>query len=392
MDRRRFLVAAGAGGFALACPGLALARTAGDSRLVVVILRGALDGLAAVPAVGDPNYRRQRGALAIDAPGTAGGALALDADFALHPALTGLHGRYQQQELLVFHAAATPYRERSHFDGQDWLEAGAAHARDGWLNRSLASLPNAVSGERGIALGSTMPLALRGAAPVTTWAPSRMPDADADTLNRIGLLYAEDPLLAQRFSEALAAAEIAGTMGGVGPAFGARAFEQLARAAGRFLAAPEGPRVAVLESGGWDTHANQGASSGALANRFRALDDGLANLQRELGSAWDRTAVAIVTEFGRTVHVNGTRGTDHGTATAAILLGGAVNGGKVITDWPGLADRDLYARRDLMPTTDIRSVFKGLLEEHLRVPQATVEQEVFPGSNSAKPLRNLVNA
>jgi len=392
MDRRRFLVAAGAGGFALACPGLALARTAGDSRLVVVILRGALDGLAAVPAVGDPNYRRQRGALAIDAPGTAGGALALDADFALHPALTGLHGRYQQQELLVFHAAATPYRERSHFDGQDWLEAGAAHARDGWLNRSLASLPNAVSGERGIALGSTMPLALRGAAPVTTWAPSRMPDADADTLNRIGLLYAEDPLLAQRFSEALAAAEIAGTMGGVGPAFGARAFEQLARAAGRFLAAPEGPRVAVLESGGWDTHANQGAANGQLANRLQGLDRGLQELASALGSVWADTAVLVVTEFGRTVAVNGTNGTDHGTASCALLLGGAVAGGRVVADWPGLAAGDLYQGRDLRPTMDLRRVFKGVLHDHLGVAPARLEDRVFPGSRAAAPLGNLLSS
>lgn len=392
MDRRHFLVAAGAGGFALACPGLALARTASDARLVVVILRGALDGLAAVPAVGDPNYRRQRGALAIDAPGTAGGALALDADFALHPALTGLHARYQQQELLVFHAAATPYRERSHFDGQDWLEAGAAHARDGWLNRSLASLPNAVSGEPGIALGTTMPLALRGAAPVTTWAPSRMPDADADTLNRIGLLYAEDPLLAQRFSEALAAAEIAGTMGGAGPAFGPRAFEQLAGAAGRFLAAPEGPRVAVLESGGWDTHANQGAANGQLANRLQGLDRGLQELASALGSVWADTAVLVVTEFGRTVAVNGTNGTDHGTASCAFLLGGAVAGGRVVADWPGLAAGDLYQGRDLRPTMDLRRVFKGVLHDHLGVAPARLEDRVFPGSRAAAPLGNLLSS
>ncbi len=392
MDRRQFLAAAGAGGFALACPGLALARTASDARLVVVILRGALDGLAAVPAVGDPNYRRQRGALAIDAPGTAGGALALDDNFALHPALTGLHARYQQQELLVFHAAATPYRERSHFDGQDWLEAGAAHARDGWLNRSLASLPNALSGERGIALGTTMPLALRGAAPVTTWAPSRMADADEDTLNRIGLLYAEDPLLAQRFGEALAAAEIAGTMGGAGPAFGKRAFEQLARAAGRFLAAPVGPRVAVLESGGWDSHANQGAANGQLANRLQGLDRGLQELASALESAWADTAVLVVTEFGRTVAVNGTNGTDHGTASCAFLLGGAVAGGRVVADWPGLAGGDLYQGRDLRPTMDLRRVFKGVLHDHLGVAPARLEDRVFPGSRAAAPLGNLLSS
>ncbi len=391
MHRRHFLAAAGAGGLALACPGLALARTDSDARLVLVILRGALDGLAAVPVIGDPSYRRQRGALAIAAPGTADGALALETDFALHPALTGLHARYRQQELLVFHAVATPYRERSHFDGQDWLEAGAGRARDGWLNRSLESLPQTGTGESGIALGSTLPLALRGAAPVTNWAPSRLPDADKDTLRRISLLYAEDPLLAARFSEALHAAAIAGTMDGAGRAFGPRAFEQLARAAGRFLAAPDGPRIAVLESTGWDTHANQGAAKGQLANRLQGLDRGLEELAAALGAAWSDTAVIVVTEFGRTVAVNGTNGTDHGTASCAFLLGGAVAGGRVIADWPGLATGDLHEARDLRPTMDLRSVFKGVLHDHLGVAPGQLEDRVFPGSRAAAPLGNLLS-
>jgi len=394
LNRRDILKAAGLGAAIGGMPGLALAATDADARFVLVILRGAVDGLAMAAPYGDGNYKRVRGELALAGPGESDGLLKLDGLFGLHPSLKTIHRSFDRDQALVIHAVASPYRERSHFDGQDLLENGAGRVgtlRDGWLNRALLSIDGRDS--QAIALAQNTPLVLRGDNAVTSWAPSRLPDADESTLRRLQRLYANDEFFAVRLELALRSQAIATDVDGSGPRGNdAKQFGELMSAAARFLTAPDGPGIAVVSLGGWDTHANQGASSGALANRFRALDDGLANLQRELGSAWDRTAVAIVTEFGRTVHVNGTRGTDHGTATAAILLGGAVNGGKVITDWPGLADRDLYARRDLMPTTDIRSVFKGLLEEHLRVPQATVEQEVFPGSNSAKPLRNLVNA
>ena len=332
-----------------------------------------------------------RGELAIPEPGRSDGLLKLDGLFGLHPSLGTIHESYGRDEALVIHAVASPYRERSHFDGQDVLENGASNVgalRDGWLNR-------AISGDNlAIALAQNTPLVLRGDAAVTSWAPSRLPDADDSTLRRLQALYANDEFFRTRLEQALKSQAIANGALDIDSAAPrgneAKQFGELMAAAARFLTAADGPNIAVVEFGGWDTHANQGASTGALANRFEALDDGVSKLKQGLGSAWDNTVVAIVTEFGRTVHVNGTRGTDHGTATAAVLVGGAVNGGRVIGDWPGLAGGDLHAGRDLMPTTDIRSVFKGLLEEHLGTPRSTLERQVFPDSDSASPLRNLV--
>jgi uncharacterized protein (DUF1501 family) len=376
-------------------PRLALADADTDARLVLVILRGALDGLAAVPAYGDGYYARQRGELAITAP-----ERRLDGLFALHPELAGLYARYQAGELLVLHAAATPYRERSHFDGQDALEAGsgAIALRDGWLNRALPALPPArrrPTAQLALALAQNVPLVLRGGAAVGSWAPSRLPEADSDTLQRVADLYAGDPYFAGRLQAALAAEEVAGAAAGRGAA-GRRnplgAITDLAAAAGRFLAAADGPRIAVLEAGGWDTHANQGAERGQLATRLRGLDQGLEGLRTALGPAWRDTVVVVATEFGRTVAVNGTRGTDHGTATCAFLVGGAVAGGRVITDWPGLAGSALREGRDLAPTLDLRSVFKGVLGAHLGVPERELEERVFPGSRRAAPLDGLTRA
>ena len=395
LNRRDVLKAVGLTAAVNSVPGLAFATSEADARFVLVILRGAVDGLALAAPYGDGNYNRVRGELAIPAPGQANGLLKIDGLFGLHPSLSGIHASFQRNQALVFHAIASPYRERSHFDGQDVLENGASSVgllRDGWLNRAL--LPSDGKDRPAIALAQNTPLVLRGDNAVTSWAPSRLPDADDRTLRRLQRLYADDEFFATRLEQALRSQAIAGSatgMEGKGPRGNeAKRFGELMGAAARFLTAPEGPNIAVVELGGWDTHANQGASSGALANRFKVLDDGVSNLQEGLGDAWNSTIIAVVTEFGRTVHVNGTRGTDHGTATAALLVGGAVNGGKIIADWPGLADRSLYAGRDLQPTSDIRSVFKGLLEEHLQVPANTIEQRVFPGSESARPLRNLV--
>jgi uncharacterized protein (DUF1501 family) len=174
-------------------------------------------------------------------------------------------------------------------------------------------------------------------------------------------------------------------------AYAAR-YAQIVSAAAGFLRQEQGPRVAVFDTIGWDTHANEGGAEGQLAGRLGALDKGLATLKQELGPAWADTAVLLVTEFGRTAAVNGTRGTDHGTGAAAFLLGGAVAGGRVIADWPGLSARALYQGRDLAPTLDLRSVFKGILAEHLAVPPRTLEDSVFPESAAAKPLRGLVHA
>jgi uncharacterized protein (DUF1501 family) len=389
-DRRAFMRGALAAGATAALPRFVFADVATHARFVLVLLRGALDGLAAVPPYGDGAYAAKRGALAMTSP-----QLKLDGMFALHPSLTHLHERFQAQELIVFHAVASPYRERSHFDGQDLLENGTSApkaAHDGWLNRALPLLPGAkrrATDGLALALAQNVPLVLRGDARVGSWAPSRLPDADSDTLQRIADLYSTDPYFASRLQSALSADDIAGEGMGGGRRDPLNALNSVAAAAGKFLAAADGPRIAVLEAGGWDTHANQGAERGQLANRLRGLDLALNTLHASLGAAWAKTAVLVVTEFGRTVAVNGTAGTDHGTATCAFLAGGAVAGGRVVTDWPGLGNSSLYEGRDLRPTLDLRSIVKGVLATHLGAPESGLEEQIFPGSRAAQPLDGL---
>jgi uncharacterized protein (DUF1501 family) len=396
LKRREFLHAGAlALGSALVTSRVVFARTtsveaeAGKSRLVFVLLRGALDGLAAVPPYGDPDYAGLRRELALQAP------LPLDGLFGLHPSLGFLHDSYVAHELIVFHAIASPYRERSHFDGQDVLENGTGHAhavQTGWLNRALTSMQRQ-SKELGVALGQNIPLVMRGPASVTSWSPSRLPTLDEDTLERIADLYARDPVLSVRLADAVAADNIAGARepamqtGGGG---GAARYTEVVRAAAGFLRRDDGPQVAVFDTTGWDTHANEGAAEGQLASRLAALDSGLRTLKEELGPAWADTAVILATEFGRTVATNGTRGTDHGTGTVAFLLGGAVRGGRVLTDWPGLSSRALYQGRDLKPTTDLRSVLKGVLAEHLLVSSRALGSSVFPDSSDAKAIQGLM--
>ena len=417
IPRREFLHAALAAGGALLTPRLTLARADGRSaRLVVVIMRGALDGLAAVPPYGDRDYAALRREFALRAPGEPGAALPLDGFFGLHPSLIFLQECYAARQLTVLHALASPYRERSHFDGQDVLENGTTqpHAlQTGWLNRALSAAPAAGQREAGVALGQNVPLVMRGPAAVTSWSQSRLSALDEDTLLRLTDLYAGDVLLSARLADALAANAIAAEDGSDNPAMLAGSpspdpaapagtaaarpapkarYAEVARAAAGFLRQEEGPRVAVFDTSGWDTHANEGGAEGQLAGRLAALDAALATLKQELGPVWNNTAVLLVTEFGRTAAINGTRGTDHGTATVAFLVGGAVAGGRVIADWPGLSARALYQGRDLMPTLDLRAVLKGLLAEQLSVPSLALEQAVFPGSAAAKPLRDLIRA
>ena len=424
MQRREFLkTGALVAGGALISLRLCLARaaTARRSRFVLVILRGALDGLAAVPPYGDRDYGHLRGEFALRAPGEPKGALPLNGFFGLHPSLGFLGQSYAARELVVFHAVASPYRERSHFDGQDVLENGTpqAHAlQTGWLNRALAQTPGERRRESGVALGQNVPLVMRGPAEVASWSPSKMTGLDDDTLARVTDLYARDPLLSVRLADALMADSIAAQQGGataqnlagapdMAPAAGAAppapnrepapsapaapgAYAEIVRAAAGFLRQEAGPQVAVFDTTGWDTHANEGGAEGQLAGRLAALDKGLATLRAELGPVWKDTAVLLVTEFGRTAAINGTRGTDHGTATMAFLVGGAVAGGRVIADWPGLSSRALYQGRDLTPTLDLRSVLKGVLAEHLGVPDRALEASVFPGSERARALPGLV--
>ncbi len=407
-DRRRFLKGAGTLAASAALPTVLLAHTGGCARLVVVIMRGALDGLAAVPPYADPHYAALHRELAIAPPGTAYGALALDGTFGLHPSFAFLHERYLAGEAMVFHAVASPYRDRSHFDGQNVLENGLAKpvgSADGWLNRALAALPAGPSGrgagERAVAISQNLPLILRGEAPVLSKSPQVTPDVDEDLLARLADLYSNDDWFSARLSEAVQTERMADSSTEAAPAMAAGGAVKaaapdrvtgVARMAAALMSSEGGPEVAVIEAGGWDTHANQGGAEGALSQRLAGLDRALRALADGLGPLWPRTAVLVVTEFGRTAAMNGTRGTDHGTGGCAFLAGGAVRGGRVITDWPGLGQGALLDDRDLRPTLDLRSVFKAVLDEHMRVDARTISTRVFPDSGGARPLQGLIRA
>ena len=380
-----------------------------DPRLLVIVLRGALDGLAAVPPVGDPDWAGLRGDKAMLLDGKTP-ALPLDSLFALNPAMPTLHRLYKNGQAAIVHAVATPYRERSHFDGQDVLESGLTKpgaADSGWLNRALGTLESAgranPKGGNAFAVGPVTPLVARGKAPVLSWTPPRLPPPSDDTMMRLLDLYNHtDPALARVLEERLGLSTIA-RAGGIderpqkGKAKTAGAAQQLrayfadsAGAAAKFLARPDGPRIGALAFDGWDTHAAEGEVEGRLANLLGALDGAIAAIETGMGPAWRETAVAVVTEFGRTARVNGTDGTDHGTATVAFLAGGAIKGGRVLTDWPGLKERNLYEGRDLKPTTDLRAVLKGLLQHHVGVTDKALASAVFPGSENVKPAEGLV--
>jgi uncharacterized protein (DUF1501 family) len=382
-----------------------LARAEGrDPRLLTIVLRGALDGLAAVAPVGDPDWIGLRGDKALTLSGATPG-LPLNSFFALNPAMPNLHRLYKAGAATIVHAAATPYRERSHFDGQDVLESGLLKpgtSETGWLNRALTTLtPDAPAGSArrdAFAVGPMTPLVVRGPAPVLSWTPRRLPPANDDTMTRLVELYRHtDPALARALEERMGLAAIAGVgatsdqrpLGG--PAAQVRAyFAESAGMAGKFLAQPDGPRIGALAFDGWDTHADEGAINGRLSALLGALDGALAAIETNMGDAWRDTVVVVVTEFGRTARINGTEGTDHGTATVALLAGGALKGGRVIADWPGLKGTQLQDGRDLKPTTDLRAVVKGLLHDHLRVDERALTAQVFPDSGAVKPMGGLL--
>jgi len=400
-SRRELLLASGTLFSWAFVPKLALAEGR-DPRLLVIVLRGALDGLAAVAPVGDPEWQRLRGDKALTLE-SAPAALRLDAFFAVNPAMPNLHRLYKAGAATIVHAAATPYRERSHFDGQDVLESGLSApgaADSGWLNRALAALQPAgrVGGKDAFAVGPIAPLVVRGPAPVLSWTPRRLPPASDDTVMRVLDLYRHvDPVLARALEERVGLATIAraGGMEGEQPrpagAGQVRAyFAESAGTAAKFLARPDGPRIGALAFDGWDTHADEGVMNGRLANLLAALDGAIAAMEAEMKEAWRETVVAVVTEFGRTARINGTEGTDHGTATVALLAGGALKGGRVISDWPGLKPANLHEGRDLKPTTDLRAVLKGVLKDHLRLDDAVLASKVFPDSSRVKPMPGLL--
>jgi uncharacterized protein (DUF1501 family) len=378
-----------------------------DPRFLAIILRGALDGLATVAPVGDPDWLALRGDNALTLDGKQP-ALKLDNFFALNPAMPNLHRMFEAKEAIIVHASATPYRERSHFDGQDLLESGLPKpgaSESGWLNRALAELTPAgrvdPRSSKVFAVGPVTPLVVRGPAPVLSWSPQRVLPASEDTVRRLLVLYRDcDAKLAgvlgdnSKFVAAIAQPGNGQKPSSPGPAPGpgqVRAyFSEAAGTAAKFLSQPDGPRVGALALDGWDTHFNEGIAQGRLSQLLGALDEALAAIKSNMGPAWRETVVALATEFGRTARINGTNGTDHGTATVALLVGGALKGGRVIADWPGLKPANLYQDRDLKPTTDLRAILKGVLRDHLRADEKVLAQSVFPGSEAVKPMTGLV--
>ncbi|AEA65022.1 DUF1501 domain-containing protein [Burkholderia gladioli] len=380
-SRRRFLgtVAAGAGTLLIA-PRLAFANVASDRRFVFVIQRGAADGLNILVPYAEPDYARLRGELAID-PAK---ATRLDGSFALHPSLVQTARMYQGGQALFVHAIASPYRDRSHFDGQNVLETGGLspyQVKDGWLNRLVAMLPT--TRENAIALAPTVPAALRGPARVTSYAPSGLPGAPDDLLTRVSALYEQDAQLGPLWTSAMQARSLAHDAGArQDPA-------SVGKLAASFLARDDGPRIAMIETGGWDTHSAQNAR---LANVLKGLDAMLASLRDGLGPVWNDTTVLVATEFGRTAAANGTGGTDHGQGSVAMLLGGAVAGGRVIADWPGLRQADLYEGRDLKPTASLDALIAGAAAETLRLDPQRATAALFERPAASRPMTGLVHA
>ncbi|MEO0881387.1 MAG: DUF1501 domain-containing protein [Pseudomonadota bacterium] len=365
--RRSTLALLGAAGL---CSPIHAAYAAGSEgrKTIFIILRGAMDGLAAL--IPDDRALAQLRRSTIP---SVSDRIALKNGFSLHPSLVNLYSLYQDGDAGFIHAASTPYRARSHFDGQDLLEAlGETSTCDGWLNRLVQTV-----GGHGLAVGYALPLALRGDGPATNWSPPVFASPSDDLLNRLQDLYADHPLLGDPLAMARAtpAQSVGGTKIKSGPA---EQYVAASQALGKLMSAEGGPDIGMLSFDGWDTHANQ---SGQLATRLGGLDEALAGLKSELGSHWVSTAILICSEFGRTAAENGTRGTDHGTGGLMILAGGAIRGGKVHGDWPGLNPRDLYEGRDLAPANEVTGVLKGVLRDHLGVSRSALEQRVFPATS-----------
>jgi uncharacterized protein (DUF1501 family) len=381
MTTRRHFLAAGTGtALAFCAPRVLFAQAATERRFVFVIQRGAADGLNIVVPYADPAYASLRGALAIEPAA----ARKLDGTFALHPALAGLGEMYARGEALCVHAVASPYRDRSHFDAQNVLESGGTQPyqlKDGWMNRLVGLLPRRP--KEAIAFAPTVPLALRGVAQVTSYAPSALPTASDDLLLRVQQLYADDPQLHALWSAAMDARGMAGGTDGRNRQDPA----ELGRTAASFLAAPDGPRLAMIETGGWDTHSGQ---AGRLQAQLGALDRLLDAMREGLGDAWRQTVVLVATEFGRTAAANGTGGTDHGTGSAALLAGGAVQGGRVVADWPGLATSVLYQGRDLRPTLGLDALIAQVVAETFGLERERAARALFPGSPLGRSLAPLV--
>jgi uncharacterized protein (DUF1501 family) len=385
MLTRRSFIGAGSAASALATlgfPNIAFARANTQRRFVFIIQRGAADGLHIVAPTGDPTYAGLRADFAQDLVNGA----RLNPFFTLHPALAETAKMYADRQALFVHAVASAYRDRSHFDGQNVLETGGTAAyrlKDGWMNRLLGLLP--ADEGKALALSATVPMALRGAREVSSYASSQLPSPSDDLLTRVTSLYQSDEQLHALWTAAMDTRMKAGDSmqaggGPKGAATGALAARMLTG---------DGARIAMIETNGWDTHS---AQRGRLKAQLRDLDQLLAALKSGLGPEWSNTLIVVATEFGRTARPNGTGGTDHGQASAAMLLGGAVAGGKVIADWPGLSNAALYEGRDLKPTTDLDGLVAGALAQHYGLDPARVMTMLFPESRGGPVKQPLILA
>jgi uncharacterized protein (DUF1501 family) len=401
---RRSLLAAGAGLSVTFMGSNALADDAlAGRKLIVVVCRGGMDGLSVSPPIGDPDYAGLRRGIAI--PPEA--ALRLDGTFGLHPSLAAIHAMAGQGEARIVPAMASPDRARSHFEAQDVLETGAGgvYATDsGWLNRALAAMEGRKA--RGLSVGSTSPLILRGPVQTGSWSPGRASEKSPRLPALLMDLYAGDPLLGPAFAQGLETEAMAKTAmadmakapppGSAGGGLaglrrqGQASAKRIGQTIAGFMIQPGGPQLVALSAEGFDTHANQGAAQGQLANRLLYLDSLAEGLREGLGAQWSRTVVVFATEFGRTARVNGTGGTDHGTASTAIVLGGGLKKGGIVGDWPTLKETALYEGRDTRPTVDSRALFKGLLLDHMGVDRRALDTTVFPDSADVKPVLGLV--
>jgi uncharacterized protein (DUF1501 family) len=387
---RRAMLGVTAGLFSSALmPRLASASRA-DPRLLVVVLRGGMDGVNVVVPHGDAAYASMRGAIAIPRYKT----IPLDDFFGLNTALPFFGRLFRRGEASAVHAVCTPLRNRSHFDAQDNLEnglPGLASNATGWLNRLLTVTPQGapIRANGAIQIGEA-PLLLRGPAPVLGWSPTWFAHPPAPITDAVTTLLMKrdrqlhDALRAGMKADALAEKTASGDDGDVST------FRRAFRGAGRLLSARNGPRIAVMSVSNFDTHSDQGSTDGFLWGSLHELDTALREFHDYAGEIWRDTVIVMATEFGRTVRINGDGGTDHGVGTVALLAGGAVAGGKVLGDWPGLARRDLYEDSDLRATTDLRAVFKGVLADHVGVPGAMLDQTIFPESAAVRPMAGLV--
>jgi uncharacterized protein (DUF1501 family) len=388
---------------AVAAPLLSLGRGAwaataegGPKRLIVILLRGAVDGLNVVVPYGDDAYYAARPTIAIVPPGKPEGTLALDGHFGLHPALAGLMPLWRQGDLAFVHAAGSPDPNRSHFEAQRYIEngtPGCSTTRDGWMNRLLQALPGRRGPTDAISVGPTLARILTGAAPVANLPlgpdPARALPIDQPQLaGPFDRLYAADDALGQAYREGrsartrllgdLAREQAIADAGAPPPA----SFAARAARLGRLIGGDAGIRLAFVGLGGWDTHVDQGGGKGRLANHLHALGEGLAVLARGLGAAWSDTVVVVLSEFGRTVHENGDHGTDHGHGNVIWVAGGRVKGGRVFGEWPGLMAEQLYQRRDLAITTDFRAALAAILGPHMGLTDRQLDL-VFPGAPPA---------